>query len=136
MKWWKADSISNESILAGMKMANNGQTSWRWQRQRVYLKSLDKGAYEHGVNMDFSPPESWQINRLLNRLTAVCGMSVWTFTGSCHCVNATMFDRYGDADNPNGELPSYITGAENWKMHKTNSITGAGNIIMRERIHN
>ncbi|ENE03357.1 hypothetical protein ECP03019043_5091, partial [Escherichia coli P0301904.3] len=24
MKWWKADSISNESILAGMKMANNG----------------------------------------------------------------------------------------------------------------
>lgn len=56
MKWWKADSISNESILAGMKMANNGQTSWRWQRQRVYLKSLDKGAYEHGVNMDFSPP--------------------------------------------------------------------------------
>jgi len=53
-----------------------------------------------------------------------------------HNVNATMFDRYGDADNPNGELPSYITGAENWKMHKTNSITGAGNIIMRERIHN
>lgn len=24
MKWWKADSISNGSILAGMKMANNG----------------------------------------------------------------------------------------------------------------
>ncbi|END18320.1 hypothetical protein ECP03023084_4667, partial [Escherichia coli P0302308.4] len=24
MKWWKAGSISNESILAGMKMANRG----------------------------------------------------------------------------------------------------------------
>lgn len=25
MKWWKADSISNESIFAGIKMANNAQ---------------------------------------------------------------------------------------------------------------
>lgn len=68
-------------------------------------------------------------------VAATC-MACLVLTLVMFCVNATMFDRYGDADNPNGELPSYITGAENWKMHKTNSITGAGNIIMRERIHN
>ncbi len=38
-------------------------------------KSLDKWAYEHGVTMDFSRPESRQITRLLNHLTAVCGMN-------------------------------------------------------------
>ncbi len=38
-------------------------------------KSLDKWAYEHGVTMDFSRPENQRITRLLNHLTAVCGMN-------------------------------------------------------------
>ncbi len=38
-------------------------------------KSLDKWAYEHGVTMDFSAPENQRITRLLNHLTAVCGMN-------------------------------------------------------------
>ncbi len=39
------------------------------------LKSLDKWAYEHGVTMDLSRPENQRIIRLLNHLTAVCGMN-------------------------------------------------------------
>ena len=54
----------------------------------------------------FPVPENQQIIHILSHLTAVCGMNAWTCTGSCR-----------------------------WKMYRTNPISGAGNIIMRGRIH-
>ena len=70
------------------------------------LKSLDKWAYEHGVTMDLSRPGKPTDNPFIE-----------SFNGSLRdeCLNITGFSR--------------------WKMHRTNSTTGAGNIIMRERIH-
>ena len=69
-------------------------------------KSLDKWAYEHGVTMDFSRPGKPTDNSFIE-----------SFNGSLRdeCLNIPGFSR--------------------WKMRRTNSTTGAGNIIMRERIH-
>jgi putative transposase len=72
----------------------------------LFSKSLDKWAYEHGVTMDFSRPGKPTDNPFIE-----------SFNGSLRdeCLNIHWFLR--------------------WKMRRTNSTTGAGNIIMRERIH-
>jgi putative transposase len=69
-------------------------------------KSLDKWAYENGMTMDFSRPGKPADNPLIE-----------SFKGSLRdeCQNFHWFPH--------------------WKMRKTNSTTGAGNKIMRERIH-
>ncbi len=69
-------------------------------------ESLDKWAYEHGVTMDFSRPGKPSDNPFIK-----------SFNGRLRdeCLNIHWFPR--------------------WKMRRTNSTTGVGNIIMRERIH-
>jgi putative transposase len=69
-------------------------------------KSLDKWAYEHGVTIDFSRPGKPTDNAFIESFNGSLRDECLTFTGSCH-----------------------------WKMRRTNSTTGAGNTIMRERIH-
>lgn len=90
---------------------NSASLNWRYVLRRITAASLSQKVWINGRMNTASQwtsraPGSRQITRLLNHLTAVCGMKAWTFTGFCH-----------------------------WKMSRKNPTTGAGNTIMRERIH-